>query len=162
MTQGESVPRYLRLRADTLMGLFRQLPEPARGEALAALLRSTAEHGGDSARRTLAGCGGDVTRMLAEVERVAGELGWGAWRFSERAATRLVLEVADSPFAAGYGPADTEVCAPITGMLQAVAGLATGRPCAAREVSCRARGAASCRFEASTKGEESRTDRPRT
>jgi predicted hydrocarbon binding protein len=140
--------RYLRLRADTLMGTFRHLPEPARAQALAALARSVAEHGGDSARRYLEASGGDKAALLAKIVSTAAELGWGSWRFAKAGASRLVLEVADSPFAAGYGAADTEVCAPITGMLQAVASLALGAACEARETECRARGAASCRFEA--------------
>jgi len=143
--------RYLRLRADTLMGMFQHLPQPARAQAFAALVRSSAEHGGDSARRYLESSGGDTAGLLATIEKTAAELGWGGWRFAERDATRLTLEVTDSPFAEGYGAADTEVCAPITGMLQAVAGLALGSACEAREVQCRARGAASCRFEAITR-----------
>ncbi len=151
VTQRDAEIRYLRLRADTLMGMFRHLPGPARAQAFAALVRSTAEHGGDSARRTLESSGGDAAALLAMIEKTAAELGWGNWRFAEREAARLVLEVADSPFAAGYGAADTEVCAPITGMLQAVAELALGSACEARELQCRARGAASCRFEAITR-----------
>jgi predicted hydrocarbon binding protein len=148
MTNRETPVRYLRLRADTLMGLFRHLPGPARAQALQALARSTAEHGGDSARRYLESTGGDTTALLAMLENIAGELGWGNWRFAERTATRLALDVTDSPFAAGYGPADVEVCAPITGMLQAAASLVLGGPCEAREVQCCACGAAVCRFEA--------------
>jgi predicted hydrocarbon binding protein len=140
--------RYLSLRADTLMGMFRHLPAPARAQALAALVRSTAEHGGDSARRYFEASGGDVAALLAMIEKTAGELGWGQWHFAEREAARLVLKVTDSPFAAGYGAADTEVCAPITGMLQAVAALVFGIPCEAREVHCRAHGMTNCRFEA--------------
>ena len=151
MTQRDGEIRYLRLRADTLMGMFRNLQGPARAQAFAALARSAAEHGGDSARRYLESGGGDATALLALVEKTAAELGWGVWRFAERDASHLALDVADSPFAAGYGTADTEVCAPITGMLQAVAGLTLGGICEAREVRCRARGAASCRFEAITR-----------
>ena len=151
MTMPDREIRYLRLRADTLMGMFRHLPAPARAQAFAALVRSTAEHGGDSARRYLESGGGDAVALLATVEKTAAELGWGSWRFGERSATRLALEVADSPFAAGYGEADTEVCAPITGMLQAVAALVLGAACEAREVRCCAHGAASCRFQAITR-----------
>jgi len=142
---------YLRLRADTLMGMFRHLPEPARAQAFAALLRSSAEHGGDSARRYLESVAGDRAALLAMIEQTAAELGWGTWRFGERSAARLTLEVANSPFAAGYGASDTGVCAPITGMLQAVAGLVLGAACEARETECRARGATHCRFEAVTR-----------
>lgn len=145
--------RYLLLRADTLMGLFRHLPEGLRAQALVALARSSAEHGGDSARRYLEGGAGDAAALLARIEATAAELGWGSWRFGGRSAARLALEVANSPFAAGHGAADTEVCAPITGMLEAVAGLVLGGACEAREVECRARGAARCRFEASLRSD---------
>lgn len=148
MTTRDGEIRYLRLRADTLMGMFRHLPAPARAQAFAALVRSAAEHGGDSARRYLESGAGDTAALLATIAKTAAELGWGGWRFGERSATRLALDVTDSPFAAGYGAADTEVCAPITGMLEAVAVLVLGGACQAREVQCRARGAERCRFEA--------------
>jgi predicted hydrocarbon binding protein len=146
--QKGSAPRYLRLRADTLMGMFRYLPAPARARALAALARSTAEAGGDSARRYAEAGAKDAAALLAKIEKTAAELGWGAWKFGKRDASRLTLEVRDSPFAAGYGAADAAVCAPIAGMLQAVAGMVLGAPCEARETACRACGAARCRFEA--------------
>lgn len=141
-------PRYLQLRADTLMGMFRCLPAPARARALAALAHATAEAGGDSARRYAEAGARDAAALLAKIERTAAELGWGEWRFGKRNARRLALEVRDSPFAAGYGAADTAVCAPIAGMLQAVAGMVLGAPCEARETACRAHGAGRCRFEA--------------
>jgi predicted hydrocarbon binding protein len=140
--------RYLRLRADTLMGMFRELPGPLRAQALAALARSAALHGGDSARRYFEGEADDATALLAKIRDTAAELGWGVWRFGERSETRLVLEVDDSPFASGYGASDVEVCAPITGMLEAVARLVLGGPCEARETECAARGSTRCRFEA--------------
>lgn len=143
-----NAPRYLRLRADTLMGMFRHLPAPARTQALAALARSTAEAGGDSARRYAKAGASDAVALLAKIEKTATELGWGEWKFGKRNASRLALDVRDSPFAAGYGAADTAVCAPITGMLRAVAGMVLGAPCEAREIACRARGARRCRFEA--------------
>lgn len=143
-----AAPRYLRLRADTLMGMFRQLPARARVQALAALARSTAEAGGDSARRYAEDGASDAAALLAKIESTAAELGWGRWAFGKRSASRLALQVRDSPFAAGYGAAHTAVCAPITGMLQAVAGMVLGAPCEARETACRARGAERCRFEA--------------
>lgn len=141
-------PRYLRLRADTLMGMFRHLPAAARAQALAALARSTAEAGGDSARRYAEAGASEAAALLAKIEKTAAELGWGEWTFGKLDASRLALEVRDSPFAAGYGAGDMEVCAPIAGMLQAVAGMVLGAPCEARETACRARGAERCRFEA--------------
>ncbi len=147
MSEAKTAIRYLRLRADTLMGMFKLLPEPARLQALEALARSTFEHGGDSARRYFE-AERDVAALLERIEKTAGELGWGKWHFVQRDAMRLALEVEDSPFAAAYGAADIEVCAPITGMLEAVATLVFDAPCETREVSCGARGATTCRFEA--------------
>ena len=155
MKNRESGIRYLRMRADTLMGMFRHLAEPARTQAFAALARSSAEHGGDSARRYLEAGAGDIPALLAMIEKTAGEFGWGEWRFRERGAGHLVLDVHDSPFAEAYGAADTGVCAPISGMLEAVAALALGGPCEAHELECRACGAALCRFEArGTRGKD--------
>lgn len=143
--------RYVTLRADTLMGMFRRLPQPLRAQALAALADSTFEHGGDSARHYLEGGTGTASELLAKIERTAAELGWGTWRFGERDATRLALEVTGSPFAEGHGAGPDPVCAPVTGMLRAVAELVLGGACEAREIECRACGAA-CRFEAILRG----------
>lgn len=141
-------PRYVTLRADTLMGLFRRLPEPLRAHALEALADSTFEHGGDSAGRLLVSGGGDVAALLGTLERTAGELGWGTWRFGRPTEKSLNLRVVNSAFAEGHGPSTQPVCAPITGMLRAVAALVLGGPCEAREVECAACGAGGCRFEA--------------
>ena len=143
-----SGPRYVQLRADTLMGMFRRLPPPARAAALAALADSTYEHGGDSARRYVESGAADAAALLETIERTAADLGWGAWRFGERDAARLALEVTDSPFALGHGASADAVCAPIAGMLRAVAELALGGACEARETACSACGAPACRFEA--------------
>lgn len=152
MSRRQSRPRYLSLRADTLMGLFRRLPRAARRQALAALAASTAEHGGDSARRYLDRHAGDAEALLKTIVKTAAELGWGRWRLRRQGAAHLALEVRDSPFAAGYGASRAPVCAPIAGMLEAVAGLALGGRCTARELHCRACGAARCRFEAVLRG----------
>ena len=148
MTRRGGNVRYVTLRADTLMGMFRRLPEPLRAQALAALASSTAEHGGDSARRTLESVAGDAAALLATIEKTAAELGWGTWRFGERSATRLRLEVTDSPFAEGHGTSAEPVCAPIRGMLEAVAALVLAGACDVEETQCRACGVPSCRFEA--------------
>jgi predicted hydrocarbon binding protein len=57
--------------------------------------------------------------------------------------------VADSPFAAGFGPAPGPVCAPITGMLRAVARVVLGADAVAEETRCAANGHERCEFEAS-------------
>jgi predicted hydrocarbon binding protein len=140
----EGDARYLLIRNDSLMGLFSRLPEPARAQALSAFADSLAEYGGRSAARYAAQ---DRGRLLAAVQAKAIELGWGVWRF-EHGSGALALAVENSPFAAGCGESREPVCAPIAGMLRAMASLVLGAPAAAREMRCAAQGAARCEFVA--------------
>jgi predicted hydrocarbon binding protein len=138
--------RYMLIRPDALMGVFRRLPPQARRDALAALEASIFEQGSDSARayRAMGGEGATLARVVAET---APQLGWGIWRF-EVAPDLIRLEVTNSPFASGFGPSDRPVCHAIAGMVRAVASLVFERPASAREIACVAMGEPSCRFEA--------------
>lgn len=138
--------RYLLIREDSLMGMFRRLPDAARSEALAAFAASIAEHGRRSAESYRSGS--DADALLRTIEQTAPQLGWGRWRFEHGDADRLELEVANSPFAHGYGAAPQPVCAAIAGMLRAVASLAFGAPATAEERRCAATGHPACRFVA--------------
>lgn len=143
--------RYLLIRPDTLMGMFASLAPAAQAEALAALAQSTATHGAKSARRYQALGAADTAALLATIERTAPLLGWGIWRLGRAADGSLDLEVRNSPFAAGFGPGATApVCAPISGMLRAVAELVGGRPTRVEETACAASGAPACRFHATS------------
>ncbi len=139
----EGGARYLLVRADSLMGTFRRLPRPARRVALAAFADSVAEHGGRSAERYGSEAGRKA--LLRRIEAAARELGWGAWKFDRRGAS-IRLSVRNSPFAAGYGPSAAPVCAPIVGMLRAVATRVLARPMSAQELECAAAGGGVCRF----------------
>ncbi|MHB2167357.1 V4R domain-containing protein [Alsobacter sp. R-9] len=138
--------RYMLIRPEALMGVFRRLPPQARAEALDALEASIFEQGSDSARayRTMGGEGVELARVVAET---APQLGWGLWRF-DVTPDLIRLEVRNSPFAAGFGSSPTPVCHAITGMVRAVSSLVFDRPATAREVACAAAGAPSCLFEA--------------
>ncbi len=72
--------RYLLLRPDALMSMFRLLPPDTRELALGALEQAVHEQGSDSARAYLAHGGGDVEMLLATIERTSPQLGWGLWR----------------------------------------------------------------------------------
>lgn len=141
--------RYLMLRADTLMGLFAELPEAARAEALAAFARAVARFGGRSARAYQAAGAQEADALLATIAATAPQLGWGIWTL-RREADALALEVHNSPFAAGAGAGAgalaAPVCAPIVGMLRAVGAIVLGGEVAADETSCAATGGACCRF----------------
>ena len=140
--------RYLLIRPDTLMSMFALLPPEPRAQALAALMRSTRQFGANSARRYLSMAAEDGERLLATITQTAPQLGWGIWTLSRDGDRAFSLEVGNSPFAAGYGPAEHPVCAPIAGMLAAVTGLVTGVAMQGEEIACAATGAAVCRFRA--------------
>ena len=140
----EGGARYLLIRHDSLMGLFQRLPEPARGEALAAFADSVAEHGGRSAARYRSE---EPENLLVALSAKASQLGWGSWQF-RREADSITLTVHNSPFAHAFGNAQTPVCAPITGMLRSVASLVFGPEARAGEIACAATGSACCVFRA--------------
>lgn len=139
--------RYLLMRADVLMGMLRRLPDEVRAQAADAFAESVAAHGVDSIRVYFREVGEDPPALLAATASAASDLGWGGWSF-EAGRGELRLTVENSPFAAGHGAAAAPVCAPIRGMLQAVANVATGAECEVVERRCVACGASRCEFEA--------------
>jgi len=138
--------RYMLIRPEALMGVFRRLPPAMRAPALEAFAESVFEQGSDSAR-AYAAMGGGGEALARTVAATAPQLGWGIWTV-EIAPGRLSVAVENSPFAAGFGPAEGPVCHPIRGMVRAVGTLIFGRAAQARETACAACGAALCRFEA--------------
>lgn len=146
--------RYLMIRHDSLMGLFRRLPAAARGDALAAFAESVAEHGRRSAESYRMSAA-ETDALLAAIAQTAGQLGWGRWRLERVAHDTLRLEVINSPFATGYGSAREPVCAAIVGMLRAVATLVFGAPAVAEEIICAATEQHCCRFVAGPRAEHS-------
>jgi predicted hydrocarbon binding protein len=139
--------RYVMLREDSLMGLFKRLPGPARAVAFKAFAASVTENGAHSAARYATEDGGPG-ELLATIAATAAQLGWGLWHFSLTEAGELQLEVNNSPFAHGYGASPEAVCAPITGMLGAVASIVFAAPAQAEENLCASAGGTVCRFSA--------------
>ncbi len=138
--------RYMLIRPEALMGIFRNLPDEARVAALNALEDSIFEQGSDSARayRRHGGEGASLAHLVAAT---APQLGWGIWHF-EIAPEVIRLEVRNSPFAAGFGPSPTPVCHAIVGMVGPSPAWSSMRPVNAAEIQCAATGAPTCRFEA--------------
>lgn len=138
--------RYVLMRADVLMGIVRAVPERLRDEVLAAMLASTADGGGRSARAYYDYVGRDPLRLLGVMVDSASDLGWGRWSFDPVTETGLTLHVRSSPFAAGYGAADRPICAPIAGMLQSVGSLIFAESVRVVESRCEAMGHEACQF----------------
>jgi predicted hydrocarbon binding protein len=145
--------RYLMLRPEVLMGMLHRLGGPARQAALGAFAAAVAEHGKDSVLAYFAHLGGDRDGLLDAMQDAAADLGWGCWRF-ERSGRGLRLTVHNSPFATGFGACDEPVCAPIAGMLQALAEVVLGAAAASTERRCTAAGGGECVFEATPREPE--------
>lgn len=139
---------YLLIRPDSLMGIFRFLPEPERPAAFEAFARSIAHYGRGSAESYQALGADRADALLATIADTAPQLGWGLWTLARSGEDRLSLSVENSPFAAGYGDSDRPVCAPIRGMIEAVGGLVFGAGVTATESACAATGASHCTFDA--------------
>lgn len=127
--------RYVLMRADVLMGLFSELPEGSRADALAALSRSVFRQGGNSVRAYAQGTGSAPEALFNTVGLGAAALGWGVWTF-EHGPNECILRVKNSPFARACGPSPHAMCAPILGMFQAVCSHAWRHPATVRETQC--------------------------
>lgn len=143
--------RYVMLRTDVLMGIFRQLPSHLQQEALQAFGRSVQQNGGASAKAYFDSLGQDTALLLDTMQSSSAELGWGVWQFTQIPNTHtLQLTVQNSPFATAYGNSTTPVCYAIAGMLASVGQLVLNGPVTATEVTCAAQGHPFCSFTIQT------------
>jgi len=143
--------RYMMIRPDALMGMFKRLPEDERRHALKALGESLVEAGGNSSKRYQALGASDGEKLMQTIIETAGQLGWGSFDIDAEFAKqgKMSLSVANSPFVAGFGRCTHPVCAPIAGMFTAVSGMVIGRRTEVQEVSCASvTGTGHCLFEA--------------
>ncbi len=139
--------RYVMLRADVLMGIFREMSEELRRPALLALAASVRNHGGRSAEAYLAEPGSRAEWLLDTIVRYSPQLGWGRWHVGAHGGEVIDVRVEHSPFAAGFGPSPEPVCYAIVGMLQAVGTIVFGRTAAVVETCCAAQeGVHHCAF----------------
>lgn len=145
--------RYLLMRPDVLMGAVEAMAPAHRGSFLSSWQMSTCQHGADSLRAYAQMVHGDRHALLQATVAAAADLGWGRWALTLEDGL-LHLEVLDSPFVAGWlaasqgRPSQEPVCAPIRGMLQALAEVVLEGPVAVQEDDCAALQAqASCPSE---------------
>jgi len=135
--------RYLLMRPDVLMGAAVAMTPVYRSSFLSSLESSTCEHGSDSLRAYAQMVQGDRLALTRSTVSAAADLGWGRWSITQGADT-LHLEVLDSPFASGWRAAslgrtsEEPVCAPIRGMLQALAEVVLQGPVTVQEDDCAA------------------------
>ncbi|MEO8119110.1 MAG: V4R domain-containing protein [Rhodoferax sp.] len=142
--------RYLLMRTDVLMGLFDNLPQETREQALCALGQSVASFGSDSVRAYAAQPEVDESALLSTMQDAAASLGWGCWQF-ERTPNGLQLTVRNSPFVAGTAQRGSPACHAITGMFKGLISTLYPGGAKVRELSCAAQaGNGACFFEART------------
>lgn len=139
--------RYIFMKPEAFMGIALELPQDHRPAVFAAMVRAVILNGGKSAQAYRAAGASDPQVLLSVIRETAGQLGWGRWE-TQLTPNTLVVTVWNSPFAAGYGPSEVPVCAPITGMLTAVSGMIFEAPTVVHERACAAMGADACLFEA--------------
>jgi predicted hydrocarbon binding protein len=137
--------RYMMIRPDALMGLFRRLSDSARAEAYAAIADSITERGRHSAGTYVAP--DEIDKLLHVIADTAPQLGWGKWAFDHVDDDTIRLEVSNSPFAHAAGELLPPVCFPIVGMLRAVGAMVLGERVTVTEDRCAAGGGEeACRF----------------
>ena len=73
--------RYLMIRPDSLMGLFRILDPGKRELALGAFSDSVKMHGKNSAESYQQLGVSEAGSLLASISETASQLGWGKWSF---------------------------------------------------------------------------------
>lgn len=140
--------RYLLMRIDVLMGLFDNLPQEIREQALRALGQSVERFGSDSVRAYAAQPGVDESVLLCTMQDAAASLGWGCWQF-KRTSNGMQLTVRNSPFVAGTAQSGYPVCHSITGMFRGLTSILYPGGAKVCELSCAAQaGNEICFFEA--------------
>lgn len=137
--------RYLLMRPDVLMGMLHELPPAAQATVLQAMTASASKHGGNSVAAYLAAVGSE--QLQQTMIDSAAALGWGVWRL-HATPQGLSLEVENSPFAHGHGPAAHPVCAPIGGLLHSMASALLGGAVTVSEHRCAAQHGGNCQFSA--------------
>jgi uncharacterized protein len=139
--------RYLLMRTDSLMQLFKRLAPAARLEALQAFAESLAENGRKSLEVRMRRLNLSREQLYDDLARSsATQLGWGLWTFRRSASHSFEVDVTNSPFADGFGLSDHPVCFPIKGMLSAMGELVLGSAVDVEETACVASSSECCKF----------------
>jgi son of sevenless-like protein len=146
--------RYMLIRPDTIVDLQKAVEAMVGPESCAGAMMAGGHTGGSrSSRRYKEVFGYSDQQIVAFMCRMGGEIGWGRFSLIEldTASKRLVVEVADSPFAQAYAgdkphASEFPVCHMIRVVLAGMAAGIFGGDVTAEETSCIAKGDPICRF----------------
>lgn len=139
--------RYVLMRPDVIMGALNHLESPAT--VVEAMKKSAFENARGSFSRYIETGFSDGVDPIEHACRMAGQLGWGEWRVTRRAAASYAVSVSNSPFIAGVEVRDVKLCGWIAGVLKAAAAASFGEHVEADEIGCACMGASHCEFEIS-------------
>jgi predicted hydrocarbon binding protein len=138
--------RYMLIRPDVLMGVARELAGVGPDVFLKALEKSAFVNGMRSFERYRDEGRFKGSDALASTCNIAASLGWGEWSAHEQPDGTKLIDVRNSPFAAGFGASTLPVCAPIVGILKALTLVFYGPAAQVEEIACSSQGADTCRF----------------
>lgn len=146
--------RYMLIRPDTVVDLQKAMEAMVGAERCAEAMMAGGRTGGSrSSKRYKEVFNYSDEDIVAFMCRMGSEIGWGRFSLIELdpANRRLVVEVANSPFAQAYvgdksHASELPVCHMIRGVLAGMAAGIFGGEVSAEETSCIAKGDPICRF----------------
>lgn len=130
--------RYVMLRADVLMGIFNNLPNTERQQALHSFMNSVKAHGSNSVAAYWLAINKNPQVLLDSMIRISAQLGWGAWQICKYTPQELTIEVINSPFAKASIVSQTPVCTPILGIMESMGSFFFDGPVQVSEQHCQA------------------------
>ena len=142
--------RYMFIRPEVIATLHKQLEAELGPEKCADIMMAAGNVcGAKSSQRYKEVFGYSEQEIVEFMCRMGGEIGWGIFSLAHLDVDRgeMVIEVKDSPFAAGYGASETGVCHLIRGVMGGMGAGIFGGEVASLETACTAKGDACCRFE---------------
>lgn len=130
--------RYIMLRADVLMGIFNNLPNPERLRALQSFKSSVKTHGSNSVAAYWLAINKNPQVLLESMISISAQLGWGAWQVQQKTSQQMTIQVTNSPFATASKTSKTPVCTPILGIMESMGFFIFDGPVQVSEQHCQA------------------------
>lgn len=141
--------RYLLVRPETIMGLYRAISIDSPDKAGDLFFRAGFVGGRLSAQKYKEVFSLGDQALVEYMARMGGQLGWGRFDLVSLDLERKELEVAvyNSPFASAHGPSAVPVCHFIRGVLAGVGEEIFQSRVDSSEKTCMAIGGSNCRFQ---------------
>lgn len=146
--------RYMLIRPETVMGVFRAMEEEFPGGAGEFFFKGGFTGGRLSAQRFRDEFGLVGVQVVEFMMEMGTKIGWGRFQLEKYDGEGMLIEVrvVGSPYAEAHGPSERPVCHLIRGVVAGVTQGIFGVPVTCREVACFATGAEACLFRASATG----------